>query len=72
MEFQIRPVTHEKIAAETEKDVVLQQDFEHTMNGWPNDVSSNLKAYWIYPIGFSVLCGCLLREDHVAVPLSLR
>ena len=42
------------------------------MNGWPNDVPSNLKTFWYHRLEFSVIRGCLLRGNQVVVPSSLQ
>ena len=68
------PVTAAEIAAETQKDSVLKQVYEQTMNGWSETMplSDELKPYHSRRFELSCDQGCIKWGHRVIIPRSLR
>ncbi|KAJ8023293.1 hypothetical protein HOLleu_35665 [Holothuria leucospilota] len=68
------PVTVAEIAAETQKDFVLKQVYEHTLSGWSETMtmSEEFKPYFNRKYELSCCQGCIKWGHRVVVPKSLR
>ncbi|XP_063897445.1 uncharacterized protein K02A2.6-like [Helicoverpa armigera] len=62
-----------KIAAETNRDLVLQKVMFHVLHGWPRrNMDPSLQAYWTRREALSHNKGCLLWSNRVIIPTSLQ
>lgn len=66
------PLTAEDVAKETEKDDQLRQVREMTWHGWPKVVDKELEPYFIRRYELSLDMNCLLWNNRVVIPSSLR
>uniref|UniRef100_A0A915DT16 RNA-directed DNA polymerase n=1 Tax=Ditylenchus dipsaci TaxID=166011 RepID=A0A915DT16_9BILA len=72
MQCQEVPLTVSDVAEETAKDSDLQQLKQHVLNGWPKKVDSALSSYFPKRSSISIVSGCLMANERVIIPKSLR
>ena len=63
------------LAAETDKDPMMQALKHQIINGWPHirsECGKNLQDFWNYRDELSVLDGLVLKGSHIVIPESCR
>uniref|UniRef100_A0A915CUK1 RNA-directed DNA polymerase n=1 Tax=Ditylenchus dipsaci TaxID=166011 RepID=A0A915CUK1_9BILA len=66
------PLTVSDVAEESSKDSDLQQLKQHVLTGWPKKFDSALSAYFPKRSSISIIFGCLMANERVIIPRSLR
>ncbi|KAJ1523118.1 hypothetical protein ONE63_001011 [Megalurothrips usitatus] len=61
-----------RVEEETAKDPLLQQVWQHVVNGWPAEVPAELSPYRQRQRELSTLRGCLLWGSRVIIPAVMR
>ena len=67
MQIQVLPVTANNIAKATMVDPVLSRVYQYVMNGWPNEVSEDLKPFKQGRLELTVEENCILWGIRVIV-----
>jgi hypothetical protein len=66
------PITSDQIKKTTRQDAVVSQVYEATKNGWPKEISEELKPYYYKESELTISNSCLLWGIHIIVPTKLR
>lgn len=66
------PLTAKEVAKETDKDDELRMIREMTWQGWPKAVDKALEPYFVRRYELSLEMNCLLWNNRVVIPSSLR
>ena len=70
--MQSLPVTFQQIQAETTRDPVLRKISTYVANGWPTEVSDDLKPYKARQNKIGMEDKCLMWGVRVIIPQSLQ
>lgn len=66
------PFTAHEVEQETRNDPVLSKVYDMVMCGWPQRVDEEYKAYFVRRYELSTDQGCILWNNRVIIPSSLR
>ena len=60
------------VKTETENDPILKKVLNYVQNGWPMDISEEIRPYYQKRVELSIEDGILLWNERVVIPASLR
>lgn len=66
------PINYKEVAIETRKDKQLQRIMEYVHKGWPDRVERSLLDVFSHYQDLEVVEGCLLFQDRVIIPQSMK
>ena len=71
-QFNILPVTCEKVRRETQRDPTLVKVYESAMKGWNNEQAPSMATFYSRKDELTVHQGCIKWGSRVVVPTKLR
>lgn len=71
-QFNVLPVTCQKVRRETQRDPTLVKVYESTMKGWHNEQAPIMAPFYSRKDELTVHQGCIMWGSRVVVPTKLR
>ena len=71
-QFNVLPVTCQKVRRETQRDPTLVKVYESTMKGWKNEQAPSMPPFYSRKDELTVHQGCIMWGSRVVVPTKLR